>query len=655
MNNQNRSASYFNSSWLMSRWALFLIYFCSITFRLTFETSPDFIKLNAIKTLNALQAYASLQNPEILKDDIFSGSDLLLTSLPLDLIYQFARMIGLQPIVAMQVHIILEILIQNIVLYSASMLLIRPLRKYVVATLTFFNFFQIVLPINLANWGFLYGWNYGFAYSFAILTIVAGVKKKWSLVFLLNSILLSIHFTVGIITGLISLSLFFSPFTKVKIKAKDYVLAILGIPFLAFAINGVASYSSNIPREYNSEFIEQLKLFQVHLFVDLLDLAYLKDAAPVIIHWAALFSTCMMIVRKLKEEIQVLNSLENVLHLIFVISILACLYSQVDTPNSTLILMAFHRLSILIPYVFLILIPLLLSGELRKHNLAMTSSVAILIIHVIGYRRITAVISLVICILFLLTYLRGDLNFRSEPSYVRKFTLLVEFILITFAILIMFYLYTPKHLLPFIIFICISVFFIYREISEGLNRHLNNRIKILLVSAAIMSSIFGVAHLSKSRIEIINRNFSEINAYYQMETWAQKNTPTDAIFFLPLDNDYFGWESFSQRASIGKPLDWLHYSILYSRDQIQFENGVSNALLFDVNIKEILTYKNSDLNLGEVILKNIASNYDKFSDEKVIAIARKLETSYLITKDRALNERNLKLVYKINHYRIYKI
>ncbi len=655
MNNKNIKQSDLNLSWFKNRWTLYIIYFCSIIFRLILETSPDFIKLNAVKTLNALQAYASLQNPEILKDDNFSGSDLLLTSLPLNLFYQFAKIIDLQPIIAMQVHIILEILIQNIALYSASLLLTSALRKNVVATLIFFNFFQIVLPINLANWGFIYGWNYGFAYSFAILTIVVAVHKKWSLVFLLNSILLSIHFTVGIIIGLICLFLFFSLFSKLKMKTRDFLFAILGIPFLAFAFNGVATYSSNIPSQYNSEFIDQIKLFQVHLFINLLDLGYLKDAAPIIIQWAAFFSSCIMIVRKLKEKMQVLNALENVLHLIFVISIFACLYSQIENPSSTIILMAFHRLSIFIPYIFLILMPLLISGELRNHKLAAISSIAILLIQVIGYVRMSVVTSLVICILFLLSHLRGYLNFHSEPSYLRKSILFGEFFFITFICLVMFYLYLPHNLLPFIIFMCIPTVLIFNKISGGLNKRFHNRMKYILVSAAVIISILGVINLSKSRIEIIKGNASEMNAYYQMETWAQKNTPADATFFLPLDNDYFGWESFSQRASIGKPLDWLHYSVLYSRDQIQFEKGVSKALLFDVDVKDILTHKKSNLILGEMILKNIGENYNKFSDKEVINIARDLEVSYLITKDRALNQQNLNLVYRADRYRIYKL
>ena len=50
----------------------------------------------------------------------------------------------------------------------------------------------------------------------------------------------------------------------------------------------------------------------------------------------------------------------------------------------------------------------------------------------------------------------------------------------------------------------------------------------------------------------------------EVQGWARSNTAADANFLLPLDSFGFGWRVFSERASAGKPHEWLHYSFLYS-------------------------------------------------------------------------------------------
>jgi hypothetical protein len=140
-----------------------------------------------------------LQNPLILRDGYGSGSNLLATSLPIKVIYEFANKLNLRAITAMQFHIILEILFQNYLIYFAAKSLTRYRWTKISSTLAFFNIFQIVAPINLANWSFMYGGNYGFSYSLAILSIVFTIQKRFGHLVFTSTVLLATHFTVGII------------------------------------------------------------------------------------------------------------------------------------------------------------------------------------------------------------------------------------------------------------------------------------------------------------------------------------------------------------------------------------------------------------------------------------------------------------------------
>ncbi len=71
-------------------------------------------------------------------------------------------------------------------------------------------------------------------------------------------------------------------------------------------------------------------------------------------------------------------------------------------------------------------------------------------------------------------------------------------------------------------------------------------------------------------------------------TWAQANTAQDAIFLLPFSDDGFGWRLYSERASAGKPREWLHYAFLYSRDQTVLAEGTRRAELLGIDVDDWL-------------------------------------------------------------------
>ena len=54
------------------------------------------------------------------------------------------------------------------------------------------------------------------------------------------------------------------------------------------------------------------------------------------------------------------------------------------------------------------------------------------------------------------------------------------------------------------------------------------------------------------------------------------------------DDSGFGWRLFSERASAGKPREWLHYAFLYSRDQTVLAEGTRRAELLGLDVDDWL-------------------------------------------------------------------
>jgi hypothetical protein len=633
-----------------------VVFTASLIYRIVSEVNPESIKYRAISSLSSLQAYSALKNPFMLQDGFLSGSDMLLTSLPIKMIYEFANWFKFDAIAAMQFHIILEILFQNYIIYIAIKSLINYKWTKIVSSLAFFNFFQIFTPINLANWGFIYGWNYGFTYSLAILAVVLTIRKKLGKLFLVSALLLATHFTVGIIVGSINTFLILRDYKSIIIRRKDIPFIITAIPILIFTLKIILESSNIVSRDFNEQFLNRIKLFQVHLFVDLIDSTSMNELAPIILHWLAMFCTLIIVVQRLKPKIEIMSGLESILHIIFCTSIIACFYSQLNGINSTLILMAFHRLSILIPYFFILLLPIFFNGTLRRNYTELFLMGTVLMIHIIGIGKITTVLSLIICLTSIYVYSKklGDISIGQ--SILGKLIVISEIIFLFNICFWVTYQHLPRII--FLVLLLVSIFFYlsFDHILQHTMKMKNNLLVPYVTTLLIVLSVLGLLTKSKVNYELISQKSNVIDTYYQLAKWAKQNTSSSSVFFLPPDNDLFGWESFSERASVGKPMDWLHYSILYSRSPVQFIEGARKASLFGVDVQNFENQDKSITNItrGNILLNQIQMNYKNLSDEDLRIVTKNLTASYIVIENRKIDTRDFMLVYKVNNYRIYR-
>jgi hypothetical protein len=112
-------------------------------------------------------------------------------------------------------------------------------------------------------------------------------------------------------------------------------------------------------------------------------------------------------------------------------------------------------------------------------------------------------------------------------------------------------------------------------------------------------------------------------------TWARANTRQDAIFLLPFDDYGFGWRLFSERASAGKPREWLHYAFLYSRDQTVMAEGTRRAELLGIDVDDWL-HDHPELGTGGQLVNELTERFNELNDRSVVQLGDQLDVDYYV-------------------------
>jgi hypothetical protein len=112
-------------------------------------------------------------------------------------------------------------------------------------------------------------------------------------------------------------------------------------------------------------------------------------------------------------------------------------------------------------------------------------------------------------------------------------------------------------------------------------------------------------------------------------TWAQANTAQDAIFLLPFPDYGFGWRVYSERASAGKPREWLHYAFLYSRDQAVLAEGTRRAELLGIDVDDWLN-DHPELRIGDLLVEELTERFNQLNDRSVVQFGDQLDVDYYV-------------------------
>jgi hypothetical protein len=111
--------------------------------------------------------------------------------------------------------------------------------------------------------------------------------------------------------------------------------------------------------------------------------------------------------------------------------------------------------------------------------------------------------------------------------------------------------------------------------------------------------------------------------------WARVNSAHDAIFLLPFDDFGFGWRLFSERASAGKPREWLHYAFLYSRDQTMMAEGTRRAELLGINVDDWL-HDHPELMIGGALVNELTERFNGLNNRSVVQLGDQLDVAYYV-------------------------
>ena len=112
-------------------------------------------------------------------------------------------------------------------------------------------------------------------------------------------------------------------------------------------------------------------------------------------------------------------------------------------------------------------------------------------------------------------------------------------------------------------------------------------------------------------------------------SWARRATAAGDVFLLPLDDEGFGWRTFSHRASAGKPREWLHYSFLYSRDERVMDEGTRRAALRGIDVAAWLA-QHPQLGVGGELVAELSARFQRMTDEQAAQFATDLDADFLV-------------------------
>lgn len=492
---------------------------------------------------------------------------------------------------------------------------------------------------NLANWGFVWGWNYGFAYGVTSVAMAFGLRRRWTEASVAIAVLLTIHSLVAFLTALALVPLLAADALQRRLRINWMVttgaLAAGGLYLVLFS--GDARLSSS---ELDIDaYLARLRAFQSHLFVEF-DTDFLRIWSQHIAAWSVAVLAVLvasLLLRRQGDDALACRLLVITATLV-VVSMLGWWHSTLDRPNVTVLLLALHRSSIFVNLLVLtIVLPVLVERARRLRSIGTMLAVVVwlavpgLIDHLIAGIVVTA------ALVWTLVALTRDAAPDTKPS--QHFVILPAALAVVIAgwffwLAIDLFAGGPRALAQTVQddlgLLCLfaAVLIVALASRLGLTSRLGDRrwrdavLGSLAVGTVLL--VTGTALFQDRRpVRLADQELVEV------QLWAKRNTSRDAVFLLPLADYGFGWRVFSERASAGTPREWLHYAILYSRDQARLEEGTRRVALFGVDADQWFS-DHPELGAGSSLVRELAARFAEMSDREVLGVVAELDVDYVV-------------------------
>jgi hypothetical protein len=594
------------------------------------------------RQLTAVMSPAELialrNNPLLETTGFSSGSEITGVSLPLRA-YRLLDWMGVGALDAARVMVAVEALVFFVLVAMAvRVVLPRVTLALAASTATVATVGYALSGTNLANWGFFFGWNYGFAYALACLVLAHGLRQGWTSAAVWLALLVTVHSLVAVLVGLALVPLFVADVVRRRIVLRWRPIVVAGLLAVGYLLveRDIARLSSGVLD--TEAYIARLRAFQFHLFFRF-DLDFLsgfsRNLGPWFVAVVALLAASLALQKRTEADLA--QRLLVVVATVSVLSVAGWAHSGLDAPNTTLLLVALHRSSLFVSLLVLtVAVPLLLEDMRSARRLPFVLPMLVWLLlpgHVI--RSILGLLVLVGLLGWIAANARGNRNVfvavlastAAVATCGALWFLLDDVDAYPGLGQLAGYVTGDGGMVVFLVLLALlgAAAFAAPSATERFLAPVATR-SVLMVVAVLLFT--GTAIFDNPRMATGERG-AKMSDYAAVQQWVRGNTPTDAVFLLPLGDWGFGWKVFSERASVGKPREWLHYSFLYSRDQTTMAEGTKRANMLGIDVDDWFE-EHPGLGKGSLLVREMADRFDDLTDEQVVRLGAELGADHFV-------------------------
>lgn len=591
-----------------------------------------------IDTLSPAETMVISSSGTTLANGFPSGAELTALSAPLRL-YALFGAAGLGVVGATEWMIALEALALFAGIYAAVRIL-RPTTTSLVAasSATLATVGYALNGHNLANFGFLYGWNYGFATAVAVVALAYALRRRWTACAIAVVVVALIHSVIAVLVVLSLVPLVVIDVVRRRFALRWRPVALAAAVAVAYLLASRGDVQLPSGRLDVGAYIARVRAFQSHYFFQF-STSFLRTFAEDIASWliaVVLLVVVGMALRRLGDG-ALADRLVVLLTAIGALSALGWAHSNLSQPDVTVLVLTLHRSSTFVNLLLLALVvPLLFEQALQRRRSVTAAVVAVwcLLPNPVDHARLGAVV-----LALALWWLVDEVRHGPRPSSVVAVAVLTP--VVGFAV--HFLIVSPGIagpgwdeffdavaddgglILLGAVLVGLAVF-AHRRRSRGTP---------VGQGIAIAGTIVGALVLLLGRTVFDNpRGFTgdaeqRHEALLDVAAWVRRETPPDAVFLLPLIDDGFGWRTFAERESAGLPREWLHYSFLYSRDEQVMEEGTRRAELLGIDVDDWLE-EHPRIGAGDQLVAELADRFERMTDTEVARFAEELDADYVV-------------------------